>query len=239
MSAARGEARSQPAGSQGERLRTRRVLSEAASAYAAHWGLFTMTAALAFVCLDLVASLAWPLFADDTVSAIVAGLIALGTSYYYQGMVAAVVAAWRHQQPAPGIWRLAIRVPVVKLMAIDLLTTALLLAGLILGVVPGLVVLTFTAVVAPVTALERPTIAVAFRRSLALVRPSFAPVFLLVVGLWLLLILITAGAMLAGGALTGGSVLGHWAGALLASGVVAPLTAVIVASIYFDLNRSR
>ena len=222
----------------GERLRTRRVLGEAGSVYATHWRLLTVTAAIAFVCLDLVAGLLWPLFAEESVSATIAGLVALGASYYYQGMVALVVAAWRDGRPAPGIWHQITRVPVLKLMAVDVLATAAALGGLALGVLPGLIVLALTAVVGPVTALERPAVGLAFRRSVAIVRPSFARVLLVVAGLWVILIAITVGAMLAGGALTGGSVLGHWLGAFLASVVVAPITAAIAASIYFDLGGS-
>ena len=239
MSSVRDDPRSQLATPPEERLRTRRVLGEAASLYAAHWRLLTITAVIAFVCLDLIAGLVWPLFADDSVSAFFAGLIALGACYYYQGMVAIVADARRRQQPAPGVWRLVTKIPVVKLMAVDVAATLLALAGLALVVLPGLIVLTLTAVVAPVTALEQPSVVAAFRRSVALVRPSFASVFLLVVGVWLVLVAVTVGAMFAGGALTGGSVLGHWAGALIAGAAFAPITAAISAEIYFDLTRSR
>ena len=112
-------------------------------------------------------------------------------------------------------------------MAIDLLGTALLVGGLALGILPGLAVLALTVVIAPVTALERPSIAAAFRRSVTLVRPSFWPVFCLTVGMWVSLVAVTSVAIFAAGALTGDSVWGHWVGALLGNLAIAPITAAI------------
>jgi hypothetical protein len=213
-------------------------VSEAARVYAAHWRLLTITAAIAFVALDLVAGVVWPVFAEDWLSATVAALVTIGASYYYQGMVAIVVAGWRRQESPPGIWRLVTGVPAVKLMAVDLLGAALLVGGFALAVLPGLVVLALTAVVAPVTALERPSISAAFRRSATLVRPSFSSVLAIAVGLWAIVFAVTAAAMLGAGELTGGAVWGHWLGALCGNVLVAPISAAIAASVYFELARS-
>ena len=196
-----------------------------------------MGAAIAFLALDLVAGIVWSLFARDSVSATVAALVALGPAYYYQGMVAIAVAAWRRRESPPGIWRMVMGVPALKLMAVDVLATALVLGGLALAIVPGLVAITLTAVVAPVTALERAPLLGAFRRSANLVRLSFLFVFSIAVSLWLLLFAVTGAAMLAAGTLAGGSVLSHWVGALLGNVLVAPITAAVVASLYFELNR--
>jgi hypothetical protein len=173
--------------------------------------------------LASISGVVWPVFAQDAVSATVAALITIGASYYYQGMVATLVAREKRHEPSPGIWQMITGVPALKLIAIDLLWTALMVGGLALGILPGLVVLALTALVAPVTAVERPSIAAAFRRSATLVRPNFSPVFWIMVTIWLILVVLTGCAMLAAGALTGRAVWGHWAGGLGGNIVVAPI----------------
>jgi hypothetical protein len=218
-------------------LRTGLVIGQAVRFYVGHWRILMISAALAFVALDLVAGVVWPVFARDAVSAGVAALVTISASCYYQGMVAVAVDAWRRGERSPGVWGIVTGVPAIKLMVVDLLATVSVLAGLALVVLPGLVALALTAVVAPITVLERPTLMVAFRRSFALVRPHFWQVFSIVAVLAFLLVAVTAGAMLAAHAITGGALLGDWTGALLGNVLVAPLAAAAACFLYLELDR--
>lgn len=220
------------------RLHLGPTLRQAARLYASHWPLLLSTAAIAFVTLDVIAGIIWPVFAQDALSATIAALITIGGSIYYQGMVATVAASARPEASSPGLWQTITAVPAVKLIVVDVLASLAAFAGLAVMILPGLVVFALTAVVAPVTVLERPPIIAAFRRSTALVRPSFWLVLSIVFCLWMIVVVVTGGLMLAADALTNGSLWGHWAGALLGNLLIAPIAAVVVVSAYFQLTST-
>lgn len=69
--------------------------------------------------------------------------------------------------------------PWLRLLGADVLVAAAVLAGLLLLVVPGLVILTLLSVVGPVIEIERPPIIAAMRRSAQLTRRHIGTVVLL------------------------------------------------------------
>lgn len=110
--------------------------------------------------------------------------------------------------------------------------------GFILLVVPGLILLTFWAVVVPVTVLERPGVTAAFGRSRELVRDNgwqvlavLAIFFIinLVLGLLLSAILVNISA----------GVIGVIAAQLLTQVIVAPLSALAAPTLYFALRALK
>jgi hypothetical protein len=102
----------------------------------------------------------------------------------------------------------------------------------VLLIVPGLILLTFWSVVAPVTVIERPGVFAAFGRSRELVRGSGWPVFATVVLVFLLVIAASIAAALLGLVLgdAGRAVLG-W----IFDALTQPVAALTASVLYFTL----
>ena len=120
------------------------------------------------------------------------------------------------------------------LVAVGILFGVRVFVGFILLIVPGLFLLTIWAVVVPVTVVERPGVIEAFGRSRELVRGNGWPVF----GVLVILFLIQAAATAILVAIFIG--IGHFAGyaiaALIASTLLAPLSALAASVMYFELR---
>jgi len=104
--------------------------------------------------------------------------------------------------------------------------------------VPGLVLLTWWALLAPVIVVERAGVGAAFGRSRALVRGNGWQVFGVIVLLAILQTVVSAFF----GALVSGSSESPFAAALaglVGSALVAPLTALAASTMYFELRRMR
>jgi hypothetical protein len=90
--------------------------------------------------------------------------------HFLAGLLERVVAADRHGHRRPSLGEVLRRLPWSRLIAADLVLTALILAGLAAFVVPGLVAMTWFAVVLPLINLERRPVLATFSRSYHLVR---------------------------------------------------------------------
>ncbi len=162
----------------------------------------------------------------------------LVASFWYQGMV---VEAARDMQDGvrdfdiAGLFRSV--TPVLgALIGAGVLAGLGIALGLILLVVPGLILLTWWAVVAPVVVIERPGITAALGRSRALVSGNGWPVF----GVLALLVVLQAvlGAVLGGlFGLVGGTGLGSALAGLVANVLIAPLSGLAAATMYLRLRR--
>lgn len=105
--------------------------------------------------------------------------------------------------------------------------------GLILLIVPGLFLLTIWAVTAPSIVIERVGALESFGRSRELVKGHGWPVFGTIAVVWLISVVIAALLGGIGGAMgTGGLVIG----AILASALTAPIHAIAVSVIFFNLR---
>jgi hypothetical protein len=206
--------------------------------YAQLWPILVVTAAITFVVFDLFAGFVWSLLAHDVVSAALAALVTIPASYYFEGMVARVVADQRCAGHLPSRWRVVTAVPAIRLLLVDVLATAVCCLGLALAIVPGLLAFAVTAVVAPVLVIENLSVLAAFRRSYELVSTSFAQVLFLSMILLLVTIALTAAVIAGGGALGGGSIWGYWVSALLANVAIAPFAALCAVTMYFDLSAA-
>lgn len=169
---------------------------------------------------------------------VVSFAFSLIASFWYQGMV---VEAARDMQDGKrdfdivGLFRSV--TPVLgALIGAGILAGLGIALGFVLLVVPGLVLLTWWAVVAPVVVMERPAITAALGRSRALVRGNGWPVF----GVLALLVILQAllgaviGALIGG---LGGSGIGSALAGLIANVLVAPLSGLAAATMYLRLRR--
>jgi hypothetical protein len=155
----------------------------------------------------------------------------------YQGIVVNLVRdlqEGRPDTPAGDLIRAAL--PIVgPLVAVGVLSGVAIALGFLALLVPGLILVTIWAVIAPVVVIERAAVFESFGRSRELVRGSGRPVF----GVVLVSYLITAA-----GALIFGSIASGIAGGVplrivfgaLASTITAPIPALAAAILYYRLR---
>lgn len=167
---------------------------------------------------------------------ILAGLLSLVLSTFYQGMVVQLVRDvqdGRRDSSVGALFR-SVSPAVLPLIAISILAGIGVVIGLLLLIVPGLFLLTIWAVVAPVTVVERPGIIAAFARSRELVRGYGWTVFGVIVIVFLLVIVVgIVGVLIGELAGDGGGVVSSW----LLSAITQPVSALTGSVLYFALLR--
>jgi hypothetical protein len=170
-------------------------------------------------------------------AAFLLGAGALLGDVLYAGVVAAVVVAAREGGDRR-LREVLGHLPLLRLVAADLLLGLVVVVGFLLLIVPAFVFLTWFALIAPVIKVERPSVRAAFRRSRELVRGHFWLVFCIVVpiviGSEILSGYIASGAIWA----IGEGFFGDWAGGVLSNVLTAPLFALAVVVLYFELRES-
>ena len=169
-------------------------------------------------------------------AAFLLGAGALLGDVLYAGIVAAVVVAEREggDRRLRDVLR---HLPVLRLVGADLLLGFVVVVGLVLLVVPAFVWLTWFALIAPVIKVERPSVRAAFRRSRELVRGHFWLVFCLVIPI-VVGSEILAGFILSGAIwVIGDGFFGDWVGGVLSNVLTAPLFALAVVVLYFELRE--
>jgi hypothetical protein len=169
-------------------------------------------------------------------AAFVLGAGALLGDVLYAGVVAAVVVAEREGGDRR-LREVLGHLPLLRLIGADLLLGLVVVVGFLLLIVPAFVFLTWFALIAPVIKVERQSVRAAFRRSRELVRGHFWLVFCIVIpivlGSEILAALIVSGAVWA----IGEGFLGDWAGGVLSNVLTAPLYALGVVILYFELRE--
>lgn len=175
---------------------------------------------------------------QTAVTVVLLGSGALLGDILYAGVVAAVVVDGREGRRR-SLREVLAHLPVLRLLGADLLLGLLVVIGLLLLVLPGLAALAWFALVAPVIEVERTGIRAAFRRSRALVRGHFWFVFAIVVPVALIseaiAVYIESGAVWT----LGDGFLGEWAGGVLANVLTAPLFALAVVILFFELRQGH
>ncbi len=136
----------------------------------------TAAALLEIAAADLIDRTNVPLSVVSDLSA--TGLSTLGT-VFLSGFLCRLVGHAKQGAERPSIWQVARGLPWGRLFLADLLVGLLVLIGVLALVIPGLIVLTMFAVVAPVIEIEDRRVFAALRRSAHLVRPHFWWVLLL------------------------------------------------------------
>src|SRR3954470_1185321 len=178
------------------------VIARAFEIYRDQFGVLVGTALLVFA-VEAVASLALP-----SRLAVLAAVVSIILTTFYQGMVVALVhdvQDGRRDNSVGDLLR-GVSPVVLPLLVVSLLAGLGIGIGFLLLIVPGLFLLTIWAVVAPVCVLERPGIFAAFGRSRELVGGHGWAVFGTLILIFL--IVLTAGVIAAvlGAAIGGGDV---------------------------------
>ena len=168
--------------------------------------------------------------------AIIAAVVSVVLTTFYQGMVVRLVADVQDGRRDSSVGELLSGVSpvVVPLFAVSLLAGLGIAFGFVLLIVPGLFLMTIWAVVAPVIVLERPGVFAAFGRSRELVRGHGWTVLGALVLVFLIVIAAAIVAGIVGVALGGG--VGEAIAGWVLNALVQPLAAVTATVIYFALR---
>jgi len=165
-------------------------------------------------------------------------IVALLGDVLYTGIVASVVVAVREGKHR-SLWSIARQLPYLRLAAADLLLAVGTAVGIVLLIVPGLLVLGWFALIAPVIELEDRKLFDGFRRSRELVKGNTIRILILVVPLLILDDLIAS-------AVQSKELLGihsgffvDWGGAVLGDMLTTPIYALAVVIAFFQLRDGR
>jgi hypothetical protein len=165
------------------------------------------------------------------------GLIA---SYWYQGMVVEAVVdildgrrdhtvGSLFSSVSPFIW---------TLVGAGLLATLIIIIGFILIIIPGLIAITFLAVVAPAVVIDRAGVTGSLRRSRQLVEDNAWRVFGVIVVLFLITAVISGILSAIGGGISD-SFAGYALADLLGRVLLGPLGAIAATVMYVELRRVK
>lgn len=216
-----------------------RVISGTFEIYAKQIGLLLPAALILFLPAAVLSGLVRESGTSILLSlvAVAVGLIA---AYWFQGMTVEAVRDiqdGRRDYSVGQLFRSAM--PVIgPLLVVGILAGLGIGLGLLLVIIPGLILLTIWSVVAPVVVVERTGAVAAFGRSRELVRGNGFPVFGVIVFFFIINAIISAilTAILTGVSDTfGGYAVASW----LTNALVAPLQAIAVATLYFELRRAH
>lgn len=208
------------------------ALSRIFGIYTDQAGVLLPVAAALFVVEAVIGAV---LVSISPVLVLVALLIQVVFTTLYSGMVVRLVDDVRDGRRDHSVGELFASVTgvVVPLILAGLLVGIMAAIGFVLLIVPGLIVLTIFAVVAPVIVLERKGVIAALGRSRELVSGNGLQVFGVIFVIFLLTFVVAA---LIGGigaaAGTGGRIVAE----IIASTLTAPLGALAAAVLYFELR---
>lgn len=218
------------------KLDTARVFERIFEIYRDQFTLLIPAALVVFVPVAVASGL---IYSGDTGvfgALIVAGIGTIAT-YWFQGMVveaARDILDGRRDHTVGSLAR-SVSPVVVPLVIAGILAGIAIAIGLVLLIVPGLFLLTIWAVLAPVIVIERSEVMNAFGRSRELVRGNGWQVFGVIVVLFLLQLVVT-GAIQAIANSVADSVVGFSVADLIVRLLVAPLSALAAAVLYFELK---
>jgi hypothetical protein len=174
---------------------------------------------------------------EIVIAAFVFGAGMLLGDVLYAGVVAAAVIAERTRHQG-SLRELLQGLPVLRLIAADLLLGAIVVIGFLLLIVPAFIFITWFALVGPVVKIEHPPLRAAFRRSRDLVRGHFWLVFLFVIPIVIVAEALSGLATTGTVELLGEGFVGDWAGASVTELLTAPVYALGVVVLYFELREA-
>jgi hypothetical protein len=216
-----------------QRLSPGDVIGRAFEIYRDQIGVLVPAALLVFA-VDAVVS--WVF--DEGLLSLVAAVVTIVLAILYEGMVVQLVRDVQDGRRDNTVGELFSSVsPVLPaLIAVSILGGIGITIGFLLLIVPGLILLTFWSVVAPVTVIERPGVFRAFGRSWELVRGYGWPVFGTIVLVFLLVVAASIVAALIGLALGGvGRAIVSW----IFDAFTQPVAALTTSVLYFTLIHVR
>ena len=175
---------------------------------------------------------------DHGVLRLVAVVISIVLATLYEGMVVQLVRDVQDGRRDSTVGELfgSVSPVLLPLLAVSILAGLGIAIGFVLLIVPGLILLTWWSLVAPVTVIERPGVLAAFGRSRELVRGYGWPVFGTIVLVFLLVVAASIAAALIGVAVgdVGRAVL-SW----LFNALAQPVAALTASVLYFTLLQLR
>ncbi len=216
------------------------VLSEALDLYRRFFGRFFLIALAVFAVVDLAAALA-----DEGISngsggtallALISIVLAIVGSFWVQGAVVFAVQDVRDGRVDTSLGEIFshVRSRLGTLVLAGVLAGLGIALGLLLLVVPGLVLMTWWALIAPVVVLEQLPAGAAFSRSRQLVRGHGWSVF----GIVVVVTVVSGVASVILGAVFSflPGFLSTWIGGAIASAIVTPWLAIALTVAYFRLS---
>jgi hypothetical protein len=126
-----------------------------------------------------------------------------------------------------------------RLIGAGVLATIIIVIGFILIIVPGLIALTFLAVVAPAVVIDRLGVTDALRRSRELVGGNAWRVFGVLVVLFLVTALVSGIVNAIGGSVSDDSFAGFAVAELIVRVLLTPLSAIAATVMYVELRRAK
>jgi hypothetical protein len=210
------------------------VISKVFNTYSKYAGVLLPVAAVLFLIEGLFGILAlqgWGL-------GLLASLVGIVLSTLFTGMVVELVSDVRDgrlDQSVGGLVNSAAPV-ILPLIGVSILAGIGIAIGFVLIIIPGLILLTIWAVVAPVVVLERPGVFAAFGHSRQLVKGNGWQVFGVIVLFFIISFVISLilGAIGAGLGDVGQVILGY-----IGRVITAPLVALGAAILYFELRTAH
>ncbi len=210
-----------------------KILGESFSIYGAQAGALLGTAAVIFLLVGVIQGLAGA--SDSLVLSLVGSIASIVGTTLYGGFVVKLVEDVRDGRRDDTVGDLLRSASgfILPLLGNGILKGIAVAIGLVLLVVPGLILLTIWAVTGPAIVAERRGAIEAFGRSRELVKGEGFPVFGLIVIIFLIGIGISIVAGILGGGLGDG---GAIAASIVGTIIVAPITSVATAVLFFDLG---
>jgi MFS family permease len=217
-----------------EHLDIGRVFSAIADLYKNNVGPLLGSAVIIFLVAALLTGL---LFVVSPILVILSVVVGVVAQFWYQGMVIELVNRVHAGAGVPGIGELfsSVTPRLGRLIVAGILAGLGIAVGLILILVPGLYLLTIWAVIAPVIVIEGAAVGAAFGRSQQLVKGDGWQVFAVLVILFIINFIISFIVRL----IVGSSFVGSTLGSFIPNLLLAPVSALAAAVIYFELRRIR
>ena len=218
-----------------EKINVGRIIESVFEIYREHAAVLLPVAAAVFL---IEAILSAVLVAVSPVLVLVAIVVQIAISTLYQGMVVTLVSDVQDGRRDASVEQLfrSVTPVLLPLIAAGILAGLGIGLGFILLIVPGLILLTIWAVVAPAIVIERQAVLSAFGRSLQLVRGNAWQVFGVIVIFFL--VLLVAGfvfGLIGAVAGTVGRLILEFIGSVL----TAPLVALAASVLYFNLRAAK
>jgi hypothetical protein len=211
------------------------TLNEVFALYGQYYGVLLPVAFWLFLVVSILEGIA----GSNTGLLGLVAILSFATGILYQGIVVSLVRDVRAGgegavAPTAGQLFSAVGPVLPTLLATSVLYGLALIVGLALFIVPGLILLTIWAVIAPAIVIEKKGIGDSFRRSQELVRDHGWTVFGAVVAAAILTAVTTLILVEIGDAIAGGPLLRIVFGAL-ASTLAAPVGGLVAAVLYYRL----
>ena len=221
------------------KLDTGRVFERIFEIYRDQFTLLIPAALVVFVPVAIISGL---VYAGDVgiLGALIVAAIGTIATFWFQGMVveaARDILDGRRDHTVGSLLRAA--VPVIgPLLVAGIVAGIAIGIGLLLLIVPGLYLLTIWAVLAPVIVIERKDALSSFGRSRELVKGYGWQVFAVILVLFVLQFVVTAVIQALASSIAD-SVVGYSVADLLVRLLVAPLSAIAAAVLFFELKALR